>query len=52
MMFCYCFCDKQRWLPHGATLSMSFLTMITEKSMTDTFVVMAVAEAQASLQAI
>jgi hypothetical protein len=51
-MFCYCFCNKQPWLLHGATLLTPLLTMTTEKSMTNAFVAMAVAEAQASLQAI
>ncbi len=31
MMFCYCFCNKQPWLPHGATLSTLLLTMTAEK---------------------
>jgi hypothetical protein len=51
-MFCYRFCDKQPWLPRGATLSTLLLTMTTEKSMTNAFVAMAVAEAQASSQVI
>jgi hypothetical protein len=50
MMFCYPFCNKQPWLPRGAMLSTLLLTMMTEKLMTSTFVEMAVAEAQASLQ--
>jgi hypothetical protein len=49
-MFCYCFCNKQPWLPEGATLLI--LTMTTGKSMTDAFIAMAVAEAQVSLQVI
>jgi hypothetical protein len=49
-MFCYCFCDKQPWFLHGATLSTLLFMMMTEKSMTGAFVAMAVAEAQASLQ--
>jgi hypothetical protein len=52
MMFCYPFCDKQPWLLHGATLLTLLLMMTTEKSMTNAFIVMAVAEAQASLQVI
>jgi hypothetical protein len=48
-MFCYRICNKQPWLPHGATLSTLLLTMMTKESMINAFVVMAVAEAQASL---
>jgi hypothetical protein len=51
-MFCYHFCNEQPWLPRGATLSTLLFTMTTEKSMTGAFVAMAVAKAQASLQAI
>ncbi len=47
-MFYHRFCDKQPWLPHGATLSTLLLTMTIEKSMTDLFFVMVVAETQAS----
>jgi hypothetical protein len=50
--FLYRFCNKQPWLPCGATLLTSLLMMTTEKSMMEAFVVMAVAEAQASLQAV
>ncbi len=47
---CYCFCNEEHCLLQGATLLALLTTMMTQKSLTDAFVAVAVKEAQASLQ--
>ncbi len=48
--FCCCFCNQQHRLSCGTTMSTLLPAMTTQRSLTDTFVVMAVAERTVSLQ--
>jgi hypothetical protein len=47
---CYCFCNEQHCLLHGATMTALLPGMMTQKSFTNAFVAMEVADRSASLQ--
>jgi hypothetical protein len=49
---CYCFCNEQHCLLCSATMSTLLSAMTTQKSLTNAFVAMAVADRPASLQAL